>query len=102
MTGVTTEQFTSIQDILKLADLKRTLKASQKIEKQGGELAGGFSPRLDSNGLRFFQDTLSPNKLYQKHSISAADHNCREQRDAEDGSRLGRRERQTSGGVIIV
>lgn len=36
MAGVNQEQLTSIQDILKLADLKRTLKASQKIEKQGG------------------------------------------------------------------
>lgn len=38
MAGVNQEQFTSIQEILKLADLKRTLKASQKIEKQGGLL----------------------------------------------------------------
>lgn len=37
MASVNQEQYTSIQEILKLADLKRTLKASEKIEKQGGE-----------------------------------------------------------------
>lgn len=36
MASVNQEQYTSIQEILKLADLKRTLKASEKIEKQGG------------------------------------------------------------------
>lgn len=41
MASVNQEQYTSIQEILKLADLKRTLKASEKIEKQGGELMGG-------------------------------------------------------------
>lgn len=42
MASVNQEQYTSIQEILKLADLKRTLKASEKIEKQGGELIGGW------------------------------------------------------------
>lgn len=44
MASVNQEQYTSIQEILKLADLKRTLKASEKIEKQGGErvVVGGI------------------------------------------------------------
>lgn len=41
MASVNQEQYTSIQEILKLADLKRTLKASEKIEKQGGERVVG-------------------------------------------------------------
>lgn len=41
MAGVNQEQYTAIQEILKLADLKRTLKASEKIEKQGGEWRTG-------------------------------------------------------------